>query len=123
VCEIFLVARKTITRNQYKSSTCFLKTESEFVRWSTIAKKAQVSSSFTLFPPLSFEALALQILPTRFSARTMQSVSRHFADRYFNSLREHVYKISELLDSDMQIFVTDAELRSIVGRKNHGHEA
>jgi hypothetical protein len=44
-------------------------------------------------------------------------MSRHIADLHCNSLREQVYKISEILANELHISVTDAELSSIFGRK------
>jgi hypothetical protein len=37
-------------------------------------------------------------------------ISRHIADLHCDSLREQVYKISEILASELQTSVTDAEL-------------
>jgi hypothetical protein len=44
-------------------------------------------------------------------------ISCQIADLHCDSLREQVYKISELLANELQISVTDAELSSIFGRK------
>jgi hypothetical protein len=60
-------------------------------------------------PPLSVEALAWQILPTKFSARALRPFTPHITDRHFDGLCEQVYKITELLSRDGQIAVTDTE--------------
>jgi hypothetical protein len=44
-------------------------------------------------------------------------ISRHIADLHCDSLREQVYKITEILANELQISMTDAELSSIFGRK------
>jgi hypothetical protein len=55
--------------------------------------------------------------PNKFSARTTRLISRHIADLHSDSLREQVYKISEILANELQTSVRDAELSSIFGRK------
>jgi hypothetical protein len=88
-----------------------------------MTKKAQPKCPVRLLPPLPVDTLAWQILPDTFSARTTRLISRHIADLYCDSLREQVYKISEILANELQISVTDAELSSIFGLKGHGLEA
>jgi hypothetical protein len=70
-----------------------------------------------LLQPLSFEALASGVFPTTFSAGTIRLVSQDVAHLHFDSLVEQIDKISELLASDMQITVIDAELTLIFGGK------
>jgi hypothetical protein len=82
-----------------------------------MAKKAQPKCPVRLLPPLPVDELAWQILPDKFSARIIRLISRHITDLHCDSLREQVYKISEILANELQISVTDAELSSIFGLK------
>jgi hypothetical protein len=70
-----------------------------------------------LLTPLPVDELAWRILPEQFSTRTTRLISRHIADLHCDSLREQVYKISEILAKELQTSVTDAELSSVFGRK------
>jgi hypothetical protein len=82
-----------------------------------MAKKAQPKCPVRLFPPLSVDELAWKILLDKLSARATRLISRHIADLHCDSLREQVYKISEIPANELQISVTNAELSSIFGRK------
>jgi hypothetical protein len=82
-----------------------------------IAKKAHITSSSTLLPPLSSEAAACQVLSIKLSTRTLQLLSQHIVNLHFDSLHEQIYEISELLVGDIQIAVTGTDLSSRFGRK------
>jgi hypothetical protein len=68
-------------------------------------------------PALPVDELAWQILPDKFSARTTRLISRHIAGLHCGSLREQVYKISEILVNELQISVTNAGMSSISDHK------
>jgi hypothetical protein len=82
-----------------------------------MAKKVQIKCQVRLLPPLPVDEFAWQILPDKFSARTTRLISRHIADLHCDSLREQVYKISEILANKLQISVTEAEMSSMFGRE------
>jgi hypothetical protein len=83
-----------------------------------MAKKAQPKYSLRLLPPLPVDELAWQILLDKFAARATGLISRHIAGLHCDSLREQIYKVSGILANELQISVTDAELSSILGRKD-----
>jgi hypothetical protein len=70
-----------------------------------------------LLPSLPFEALAWQGLLDKFLSRIIQLLSVHVPNLHCESLREQVYKISELLANGLHISLSDAELSSLGGRK------
>jgi hypothetical protein len=82
-----------------------------------MAKKLLPRSPPQLLPPLPFDALAWHIFPNKFTSRTLRLLSRYLGDLRFDSLREQVYKISDVIADDLHISMTDAELSSIFGRK------
>jgi hypothetical protein len=81
-----------------------------------MAKKVQPKCPVRLLPPGPVDELAWQILPDKFSARATRLISRHIVDLCYYSLREQIYKISEILGNELQISAADVELSSIFGQ-------
>jgi hypothetical protein len=81
-----------------------------------MAKHSAPSSAKNLLPPLPIDSLQWTQLATIFDPRTVRHLNRIMVNLHITTLREQVYLLSEILEWELKISITGAELSMVFGR-------
>jgi hypothetical protein len=99
--EEFVVEGKTIGVGSFKYLPLSFEKGSGIYPLIQNGEESSAKCPVRLLPPLPVDELAWQILLDKFSARTTRLISRHIADLHCDSLREQVYKISDIFTNEL----------------------
>jgi hypothetical protein len=116
LCEIFVVDGKMIVVGSFKYSPFSFEKGSGICLFVQNNEESSAKIPSPTAPPFPLDELAWHVPPDKFSVRTTRLISYHIAGLHCNSLRQQVYKISEILANQLQISVTGTEVSSIFGR-------
>jgi hypothetical protein len=86
------------------------------IRYLHMAKRCAPSSAKNLLPPLPIDSLQwTQLVPT-FDPRTVRHLNRIMGNLHITTLREQINLLSEILERELKVSITGAELSIVFGR-------
>jgi hypothetical protein len=92
-------------------------------KWMTIicylhmSKRSAPSSAKNLLPPLPIDSLQWTQLAPTFDPKTIHHLNRIMSDLHITTSRKQVYLLSEILEWELKVSITGAELSTVFGRK------
>jgi hypothetical protein len=113
----FVVEWKMIVNKDLNSGDPTLKKWMIAIRYLPLAKRSAPSSAKNLLPPLPIDSLQWTQLAPTFDPRTVRHLNRIMGNFHITALREQVYLISEILERELKVSITAAELSTVFGRK------
>jgi hypothetical protein len=96
------------------------------IRYLHMAKRSAPSSAKNFLPPLPIDSLQWTQLAATFDPRTVCHLSQIMGNLRITTLRERVYLLSEILERELKVSITAAQLSTVFGRKGswaHGMTA
>jgi hypothetical protein len=86
------------------------------IRYLHMAKRFAPSSSKSLLPPLPIDSLQPTQLAPIFDPRIVRHLNLIMGNLHITTLREQVYLLSEILEWELKVSITGAELSTVFGR-------